>query len=81
MDSSPPGFSVHGILQARILQWAAISFCRGSSQALNLYLLHCTQILYHLSHQGSPSATEIHLKKLIPSANKKILVCVWYVSI
>ena len=29
---SPPGFSVHGILQARILQWVAIPFCRGSSQ-------------------------------------------------
>ena len=31
-DSSPPGFSVHGILQARILEWIAIPFCRGSSQ-------------------------------------------------
>ena len=32
MDCSPPGFSVHGILQARILKWVAISFSRGSSQ-------------------------------------------------
>ena len=32
MDCSPPGFSVHGILQARILEWLAISFSRGSSQ-------------------------------------------------
>ena len=31
-DGSPPGSSVHGILQARILKWVAISFCRGSSQ-------------------------------------------------
>ena len=30
MDCSPPGSSVHGILQARILEWAAISFSRGS---------------------------------------------------
>ena len=29
MDCSPPGSSVHGILQARILEWAAISFSRG----------------------------------------------------
>ena len=28
MDCSPPGFSVHGILQARILEWVAISFFR-----------------------------------------------------
>ena len=31
MDYSPPGFSVHGILQARILEWVAIPFSRGSS--------------------------------------------------
>ena len=30
-DCSPPGSSVHGILQARILEWVAIPFCRGSS--------------------------------------------------
>ena len=32
MDSSPPGSSLHGILQARILEWVAIPFSRGSSQ-------------------------------------------------
>ena len=32
MDYSPPGFSVHGIFQARILQWVAISFSRRSSR-------------------------------------------------
>ena len=32
MDGSPPGSSVRGILQARIPEWAAISFSRGSSQ-------------------------------------------------
>ena len=32
MDRSPPGSSVHGILQARILEWVAISYSRGSSQ-------------------------------------------------
>ena len=32
MDCSPPGCSVHGIFQARILEWVAISFCRGYSQ-------------------------------------------------
>ena len=29
---SPPGFSVLGILQARILEWVAISYSRGPSQ-------------------------------------------------
>ena len=32
MDSSPPDSSVHWILQAGILEWVAISYCRGSSQ-------------------------------------------------
>ena len=58
--SRPPGSSIHGILQARILEWVAIPFSRWSSwrsltQGSNPGLLHCRQILYHLSHQGSPS--------------------------
>ena len=32
MDCSPPGSSIHGIFQARVLEWGAISFSRGSSQ-------------------------------------------------
>jgi len=32
MDCSLPGSSFHGILQARVLEWVAISFSRGSSQ-------------------------------------------------
>ena len=57
VDCSPPGSSGHGILQARILEWVAISLSSGifPTQELNLGLLHCRQILYHLSHQGSPS--------------------------
>ena len=48
---SPPGSSVHGILQARILEWVAISFSRGSSRPgeLNLSLLHCRWILHQLN--------------------------------
>jgi len=32
MDCSPPGSSIQGIFQARILEWLAISYSRGSSQ-------------------------------------------------
>ena len=32
MECSPPGSSIHGILQAKILQWVAISSFKGSSQ-------------------------------------------------
>ena len=33
MDCSPPGSSVHVILQARILEWVAVSFSRGPPQS------------------------------------------------
>ena len=50
-----PGSSVHGISQARILEWLAFSFTRGSFKLRDLTpdLLHCRQILYRLSYQGS----------------------------
>ena len=56
MDCSLPGSSVHGILQANLHEWVAIPFSRGffPTQGSNLGLLHSRQILYHLSHQGSP---------------------------
>ena len=37
---SPPGSSVHGIFQARILEWVAISFSRGSSQPRDQVMWH-----------------------------------------
>ena len=41
MDQSPPGSSVHGILQARILEWVAMPFSRGSSQPRDWILVFC----------------------------------------
>ena len=51
-DCSPPGPSVHGILQARILEWVVISFSRRSSQTQGSYpgLLHWRWSLFRLSH-------------------------------
>ena len=51
VDCSPPGSSVHGILQARILEWGFHSLLQGIflTQGSNpsLLHLHCKQILYH----------------------------------
>ena len=44
IDGSPPGSSVHGIFQARVLEWVAISFS----------ILNCRWILYQLSHKKNP---------------------------
>ena len=41
MDSSLPGSSILGILQARILEWAAISISRGSSQSRDQTHISC----------------------------------------
>ena len=41
MDYSPPGSSVHGILQARTLEWVAILFSRGSSQPKDQTQVSC----------------------------------------
>ena len=49
---NPMDHTVHGILQARILEWVAFPFSRGSSQPRDQ--THCRRILYQLSHQGSP---------------------------
>ena len=48
IDCSPPGSSVHGVFQATILEWVAMSSSQGSSltHRLNPDLSHCRQILY-----------------------------------
>ena len=70
----PMYYTVHGVLQARILEWVAFPFSRGSSQPRdwtqvscimgrfflreNPGLPHCRQTLYQLSHKGSPRILE-----------------------
>ena len=65
MDYSPSGTSVHGILQARILEWVAISFPRGSSWPRVQTYISCIGrwVLYHLSHQGNPQQFKGHSKQ------------------
>ena len=54
VDYSLLGSSVHGISQARILEWVCHFLLQGffPTQGLNPGLLHCRQTLYRLSHQG-----------------------------
>ena len=56
MDCNWPDFSVHGILQARILEWVASPFSRGSSWPRDRICISCTagRFFTILSHQGSP---------------------------
>ena len=76
MDYSPPGSSVLGILQARILKWVAFSFSRGSSWSRNqtcVSYVSCVgrQVLHHWHHLGSPF---VH-------CHCQLLSCVWLLLI
>ena len=63
MDCSPPGSSVYGILQAKILEWVAISFSRGSSQSRDqTHLLHWYVDSLPLSHQGRSQLMDVRFK-------------------
>ena len=57
MDCNLPGSSVHGLLQARTLEWVAISSSRGSlqhrNQTLVLCLLHWQAVLYHYARRAA----------------------------
>ena len=59
LDCSPPGSSVHGIFQARVLEWVAISFCRVSSRSSPA--LQVNSLL--LSHQNNKPETLLKQKK------------------
>ena len=59
MDCRPLGFSVHGILQARILEWVAMPSSRGSSQPMDqthtCYVSCIGRLfLHHWHYMGSP---------------------------
>ena len=62
MNCSLPGFFVHGIFQARILEWVAISFSRRSSCPRDW--TWASRIVgrrfYRLRHQGSPGVDNCH---------------------
>ena len=45
MDCSPPGSSVHGVLQARILEWVSISCSRGSSRPRDWTWVSCVSCI------------------------------------
>ena len=65
MDCSPSDFSVHRILQARILEWVAISSSRESSQPRDQTHVSCIgrQILYHGATWETPVAIYLFINK------------------
>ena len=76
MDCSPPGSSVHGLLQARILEWVTMPSSRESVAPRNQTRVSCVswigrQVLYRYCHLGSPVATILDSKyRTFPSPEK-----------
>ena len=70
MSYSPPGSSAHGILQARILDWVAISYSRGSSRPRDQ--TRVSSCLLHWQKESLPLAQLVRPAHSIP---KKVHQC------
>ena len=73
MDWSPPGSSVHGIFQARILEWVAICFSTGSSGLrdqthISLCLLHAGGFFTNGLNMPIQEKKSPEIKSKIPSS-------------
>ena len=65
MDCSLPGSSVHGILQARILEWVAIPFSRGLSRHKDQTRVSCIAgRFFTKSHEGNPISRLLYARVL-----------------
>ena len=91
MESSPPGSSVHGIFQPRMLEWVAISCSRGSSRPRDLTHVSCLSCigswtLYYYAIWGAPLEvlpTPIKGKKgegIQTGKKLTVLICIWLVK-
>ena len=68
INCSSSGSSVHGNLQARILEWGATPFSWGSSQGLNRGLLHCRQKKgYPLQYSGLEISMDCRVQEVAKS--------------
>ena len=87
VDCNPPGSSVHGILQARILKWVVMPSSRGSSQPKDQtcfsYVSWISRwVLYHESHLGSPYGIMHHfIRGSVIFGNIRNNFVKWYIYI
>ena len=77
VDCSLPGSSVHGVLQARILEWVAFSFSRGSSRPRDQTHVSCLLRLLHWQADPLPPAPP---GKLLVKRKTSALFCCAFVS-
>ena len=80
MDCSLPGYSIHGIFQARVLEWIAISFSRGSSQPRDrtrvscvvdrrFTIINCLIPMLSIQWRQWEESQQVHLTNLLLNIN------------
>ena len=79
-DCSPPGSSVHGILQARVLEWVAIPFSKGSSHPRDGTWASCTAGRFFTAW-ATKEAWFCHITKPLKKKKKKIALIYEYTII
>ena len=83
MDYSPPGSSVHGVLQARLLEWVAISFSRGSSWLQDQIQVSCIAGEFFVIWATREALSDSKISQLsvlsIPHQRKaNMIILLWY---
>ena len=80
MDSNPPDSRVHGILQARILEWVAISFSRGNLPNSGIEPKSPALQAYSLASEAPGKPHKVHHNFYMYQETKKIvlLILLWY---
>ena len=80
MDCSPPGSSVHGIFQARTLEWVAMSSSRWSSQARDWTCVSCGSCIEGRFFTTDPPGKP-HNMSIILQFKKIITFCIFFIFI
>ena len=73
MNYSPPGSSVHGTFQARILAWVAISFSRGSSWPRDRTRISCVSCIGRQIPYHHATWQALHYQSLIPYSHQPLI--------
>ena len=82
MDCSPPGSFAHGILQARVVEWVAVSFSKGSSQSRGrTYISRIgKQIFYLLATREALCLQKAYIKAY-SNFTKYLLTITWCLAL
>ena len=81
MDCSLPGSSIHGIFQARVLEWVAIPFSRQSSRPRDRTWVSCIAVIFLLSEPPGKPIQESESEREVKSLSRvRFFAILWTVA-